>query len=106
MTGATGQAERIAALENRLGLVEDALAIRNLQHAYLDLTNTKINGSAPVISGLPLALPELTALAAELKRRCGSGGTIKDGLIEIQGEHRDSLVAELGRRGFKTIRVG
>ena len=46
------------------------------------------------------------ALAAELKRSCGSGGTVKDGVIEIQGEHRDRLVAELLRRGFAAKRAG
>ena len=55
-----------------------------------------------VITGLPLAADELTLLASELKRRCGSGGTVKDGAIEIQGEHRDTLVAELVRRGSTT----
>jgi translation initiation factor 1 len=59
-----------------------------------------------VITGLPLAADELALLASELKRRCGSGGTVKDGAIEIQGEHRDTLVAELVRRGFAAKRSG
>ncbi len=59
-----------------------------------------------VISGLPLAGEALKALAKELKTRCGSGGTVKDGVIEIQGDHRDVLVAELGRRGWKAKRSG
>jgi len=59
-----------------------------------------------LIRGLPLAEPELLALARELKRQCGSGGTVKDGTIEIQGEHRDTLVAELQRRGFAAKRAG
>ena len=46
------------------------------------------------------------ALAAELKRSCGTGGSVKDGVIEIQGEHRDTLVRELERRGFQVKRVG
>ena len=46
------------------------------------------------------------ALAAELKRSCGTGGSVKDGVIEIQGEHRDSLVRELESRGFKVKRAG
>jgi translation initiation factor 1 len=45
-------------------------------------------------------------LASELKRRCGTGGTAKDGVIEIQGDHRDVLVAELERRGFTVKRAG
>jgi len=59
-----------------------------------------------VISGMPLAGEELKALAKELKTRCGSGGTVKDGIIEIQGDHRDALVAELNRRGWKAKRSG
>jgi translation initiation factor 1 len=59
-----------------------------------------------VITGLPLADAALEALAKELKRRCGSGGTVKDGVIEIQGEHRDTVVAELTRRGYQARRSG
>ncbi len=59
-----------------------------------------------VVSGLGLAPPELEALARELKQRCGSGGRALDGRIEIQGEHRDTLVAELARRGIEAKRSG
>jgi translation initiation factor 1 len=59
-----------------------------------------------VISGLGLAPAALEALARELKQRCGSGGRAVDGRIEIQGEHRDTLVAELGRRGIVAKRAG
>jgi translation initiation factor 1 len=58
------------------------------------------------ISGVPLADDALAALASELKRRCGTGGTAKDGVIEIQGDHRDVLVAELERRGYTVKRAG
>lgn len=59
-----------------------------------------------VITGLPLEAAELAALAAELKKRCGSGGTVRDAAIEIQGEHRDTLVAELVKRGYQARRAG
>ena len=58
------------------------------------------------ISGLPLPEAELRELAAELKRRCGTGGSAKDGTIEIQGDHRDLLVAELEGRGYTVRRAG
>ena len=48
----------------------------------------------------------LEALAGELKRCCASGGTVRDGVIEIQGEHRDRIVAELIKRGFAAKRAG
>lgn len=59
-----------------------------------------------VITGLPLNGTELAALASVLKKRCGSGGTARDGRIEIQGDHRDLLMAELGQRGYRVKRVG
>jgi len=59
-----------------------------------------------VVSGLGLPAEELAALATELKKRCGSGGAVADGRIEIQGDHRDRLVEELIRRGWKAKRAG
>ncbi|MBM3279613.1 MAG: translation initiation factor Sui1 [Candidatus Handelsmanbacteria bacterium] len=59
-----------------------------------------------VITGLPLAEEALLDLARQLKQRCGTGGTVKDGVIEIQGDHRDALVEELTRRGFAAKRSG
>lgn len=59
-----------------------------------------------VITGLPLPNPELEKLCTQLKKRCGSGGTTKDGTIEIQGEHRDTLVAELSKLGYTVKKAG
>lgn len=59
-----------------------------------------------VITGLPLAGAPLDELATRLKKRCGSGGTVHEGVIEIQGDHRDTLVAELGRLGYAVKRSG
>ena len=59
-----------------------------------------------VISGLPLAAADLEALASRLKRLCGAGGAVRDGLIEIQGDHRDRLVAELRLLGYDAKRSG
>jgi translation initiation factor 1 len=59
-----------------------------------------------VISGLPLAPAELEALASRLKRFCGAGGAVRDGGIEIQGDHRDRLVVELCRLGYEAKRSG
>ena len=58
------------------------------------------------IEGLALRADELSELARTLKRLCGSGGTVRDGVIEIQGEHRDVLVEELAKRGFEAKRSG
>jgi translation initiation factor 1 len=59
-----------------------------------------------VITGLPIAGAALDELATRLKKRCGSGGTVHEGVIEIQGDHRDTLVAELGRLGYTAKRSG
>ncbi|RZI89602.1 MAG: translation initiation factor Sui1 [Pseudomonas sp.] len=58
------------------------------------------------ISGVPLALDPLKELAASLKRRCGTGGALKDGVIEIQGDHVELLLAELTKQGFKAKKSG
>ena len=69
---------------------------------------TKGRGGKTVISiaGVPLPADELKALAGELKKRCGCGGSFKDGVIEIQGEHLDLLLGELQGRGFKVKKAG
>lgn len=59
-----------------------------------------------VVRGVPLVGAELEALATKLKKRCGSGGTVTGGVIEIQGEHRDLLVAELTKLGYAVRRAG
>jgi translation initiation factor 1 len=56
------------------------------------------------ISGIPLPGPQLEALCTTLKKKCGSGGTVKGGVIEIQGDHRDRLVAELLALGYKDVK--
>jgi len=58
------------------------------------------------ITGLPLSADELAALATKLKKRCGSGGTVRAGVIEIQGEHRDAVLAELIKLGWPAKRAG
>jgi translation initiation factor 1 len=63
-------------------------------------------GTVIVISGIPLPAPEIKELAGVLKKKCGCGGTVKDGIIEIQGDHRDLLSLELQARGFKVKMAG
>jgi len=59
-----------------------------------------------LISEVPLGEAALLELAATLKQKCGTGGTVKDGVIEIQGDFRDRLTAELEKLGYKVKRVG
>ena len=58
------------------------------------------------ISGVPLAEEPLKELASALKKRCGCGGALKDGVIEIQGDHVELLLAELSKRGFRAKKSG
>ncbi|MFG6465650.1 translation initiation factor Sui1 [Roseateles sp. BYS87W] len=61
-----------------------------------------------VIQGLPLDDAALTALAKQLKAQCGSGGTVKDGVVEIQGDHVEAVMAWLKARpeGWPVKRSG
>jgi translation initiation factor 1 len=59
-----------------------------------------------VITGVPLEERELKELGRQLKAKCGAGGTVSDGVIEIQGDHRDVLLEELRKRGWTVKRAG
>lgn len=63
-------------------------------------------GTVIVITGIPLGKEELKELAGALKKRCGCGGTVKEGVIEIQGDHRDTLQHELLARGYRVKLAG
>ena len=58
------------------------------------------------IYGVALSGEPLKELAGALKRLCGTGGTVKDGTIEIQGDHRDKIVAALEQRGYTVKLAG
>ncbi len=53
------------------------------------------------VSGVPLEDKKLKQLAKTLKRLCGTGGTVKDGIIFIQGDHRETLLNEIEKQGYK-----
>ncbi|MHB0775200.1 translation initiation factor Sui1 [Halomonas sp. WWR20] len=58
------------------------------------------------VSGIPLTDAELKTLAKQLKKRCGTGGAVKDGILEIQGDHRQVLKDELETRGYTVKLAG
>ena len=59
-----------------------------------------------VIMGLPGDATALAALAQSLKRMCGSGGAVKDGVVEIQGDHRERLATYLAAQGYRVKLAG
>ncbi len=59
-----------------------------------------------VVKGVALDAAGLTALGKQLKTACGSGGTVKDGVIEIQGDHRELVIAALVKQGYTVKRAG
>lgn len=69
-------------------------------------TKGRKGAGVTVVTGVPLAGAALAALAKSLKTRCGAGGTVRNGTIEIQGDHRDAIVAALQDRGWTVKRSG
>lgn len=69
-------------------------------------TKARKGKGVTLIRGVPLAADALAALAKQLKANCGSGGTVKDGVIEIQGDHRDTVVTALQKQGMTVKRAG
>jgi translation initiation factor 1 len=61
-------------------------------------TSGRRGKTVTVVRGIPPR--DLTAVASDLKRRCGSGGAVKDGAVEIQGDHRPKVVAHLEAQGY------
>ena len=58
------------------------------------------------VAGVPVDDAGLKALAGTLKRRCGVGGTVKDGVIELQGDHRDAVLEVLRAAGYTPVLAG
>jgi translation initiation factor 1 len=61
---------------------------------------------ATVITGLPGSQDSLSELARSLKAACGAGGTVKEGVLELQGDHRNAVEAALRQRGLPSKRAG
>ena len=59
-----------------------------------------------VVRGLPLGADALAALGKRLRTACGAGGTHKDGVLEVQGDHADKVMAFLQAEGLKAKRAG
>src|SRR3954454_138041 len=58
------------------------------------------------VAGVPLDDPRPEELAGRVKKRCGVGGAVKDGVIELQGDHRDVVLAALRDAGYDAVLAG
>jgi translation initiation factor 1 len=67
-------------------------------------TSGRRGKTVTIVRGIPLG--DLAAVASDLKRQCGSGGAAKDGVIEIQGDHRAKVVARLESQGYRVKLAG
>jgi translation initiation factor 1 len=77
------------------------------QTIYLHRESSGRGGKAvSLVKNLLLSDEEMKNLAKKLKQECGSGGTIKDGTIEIQGEHRQKIADVLQKLGYKVKIAG
>lgn len=59
-----------------------------------------------LVRGLPLDADALAALGKQLRSACGAGGTVKDGAVEVQGDHAERVLAWLAAQGFQARRSG
>jgi len=69
-------------------------------------TKGRKGAGVTVVTGLGLPEAELRTLLSSCKKRLGCGGTLRDGVLEFQGEHRDSLVAHLASLGITAKKSG
>ena len=77
------------------------------QTAYLHRESGGRGGKVvSVVKNLILTEDDLKSLAKKLKQECGTGGTVKDGMIEIQGEHRQRMAEVLTKQGYKVKIAG
>ena len=69
-------------------------------------TSGRRGKAVTTVSGVPVDDAALAALAGKLKKRCGVGGSVKDGVVELQGDHRDVVVEVLRADGFDVVLAG
>lgn len=69
-------------------------------------TSGRRGKAVTTVSGVPADDAELKALAGRLKKRCGVGGAVKAGVVELQGDHREAVVALLRDEGFDVVLAG
>ena len=79
--------------------------MNNRQPSVKSSGNGRRGKGVTTVFDVPVDVDALKELATKLKQRCGTGGTVKDGRIEIQGDQRERIVGELEKLGFRVKRV-
>ena len=69
-------------------------------------TKGRAGKGVTLVKGVPLDATALTALGKQLKAACGAGGTVKDGVLEVQGDHCDRVIELLKAQGYAVKRAG
>ena len=69
-------------------------------------TSGRRGKAVTTVANVPLRDAELKELAGRLKKRCGVGGSVKDGVVELQGDHRDVVVEMLRGEGYDVVLAG
>ncbi len=69
-------------------------------------TSGRRGKTVTTVSDIAMGEAEIKALAAELKKLCGVGGTARGGVIELQGDHRDKVLARLAEKGLNAVAAG
>ncbi|HEX7191935.1 MAG TPA: translation initiation factor [Thermoanaerobaculia bacterium] len=103
----TSDPEEAKRLRESLKMPEVRDTAASSQTIRIELDRKSRGGkSVTLLSGFELTPATLQSLAKQLKSRCGSGGTVKDRTIEIQGDHRDTVASELTKLGYRVRRIG
>ena len=83
-----------------------AKAVRSSDGIVRVSRESRVGKSVTVIRGLALESAALNELGKRLKAACGAGGTVKDGVVEVQGDHRDKVIAALRSQGWTVKQAG
>jgi len=89
----------------RCSAVSARPATDGVLRVYLE-TKGRAGKGVTVVRGMALDDTTIVALGKQLRTSCGSGGTVKDGVIEVQGDHRDRIIKMLTERGYVVKRAG
>ncbi len=76
------------------------------QTLYVSLERLKGGKVATIVKNFVGSITDLESLGKQLKNKCGTGGTVKDGVVLIQGEQRDKVIGILNSLGYKTKKKG